>query len=92
MLNEDFLKSKYKKEEAEKIIELKNMLNEKFADESSLLLDSDDIAKIVIGLKLDAKSVCAALIFPFVKINKISVDELVDEELTMLVKMLIKCD
>lgn len=76
MIEASFLKNKYKPEEIESIKNLQVKLKENFPDENGLLVDSIDIARIVIGLKLDAKSVCAALIFPFVKNRLIAIDNL----------------
>ena len=68
MLDTAFLKNKYKPNEIEEIKNLQIKINDKFKEEKGLIADSVDIARIVIGLKLDSKSVCAALIFPFVKL------------------------
>ena len=113
MLDVAFLKKKYNNDEIEKIKLLQDKLSEKFSKEKSLLADCTDIAKIVIGLKLDSNSLCAALMFPFVKNDLITeaeieyystqrkseennpdfiFNELKDEEINLLVKMLIKCE
>lgn len=93
MISQSFLQSKYKSEEVERIIGIYTMLKEKFVDDS-ILKDCEEIVKIIIGLKLDEKSVCAGLIFPFVKAEKLDIKELniEDEELLMLINMLLKCE
>lgn len=92
MIEKSFLDQKYSKEEVEKIMNIQNNLMSRFSDDKQLLYDSKDIAKIVINLKLDANSVCSALIFPFAKKEKINIEEIEDGEVLSLVKMLLKCD
>ena len=75
MLDVAFLKNKYKTEEIDIIKNLQIKLKNKFENEKGIIIDSVDIARIVVGLKLDSKSVCAALIFPFVKNGLISEKE-----------------
>jgi len=94
MIDKSFLESKYKKDEVEKILKINNLITEKFSEEKELLKDCEEILKIIIGLKLDEKSVCAGLLFPFVKENKLTFEDIAsdDTELNMLLTMLIKCE
>lgn len=92
MIEKNFLSEKYSENEVEKIMNIQKMLNERFSDDKQLLYDSKDIAKIVINLKLDANSVCSALIFPFAKKDKLQVSEIEDSEVSSLISMLLKCD
>ena len=94
MIDKSFLESKYKKEEVERILKINSLIGEKFSEEKELIKDCEEILKIIIGLKLDEKSVCAGLLFPFIKDNRLTFEEVGtdDKELLMLLNMLIKCE
>lgn len=91
MIDEEFLKSKYN-DDYEKITHTQFMLSDRFSDEKELLEDSENIARLVINLKLDSRSVCASMIFPFLKAEKSSSDEFEDEEIKLLLELLQKCE
>ena len=90
MFDLDFLKSKYA-DDFVYIEKTQNLLKEKFSNTVEFA-DAKEIAELVIGLKLDAKSVCSAMIFPFIKNKKLSEDEFTDNEIHSLLLMLKKCD
>lgn len=90
MFDLEFLKSKYA-DEYLIIEETQNIIKEKFS-KTEEFSDAKDIAELVISLKLDAKSVCAGLIFPFVKTGKVQASDFSDKEINSLLTMLKKCD
>ena len=93
MLTKDELTKKYSEEETQIILDRLEGLENEFSNHVELLFYAKEIANIVISLKLDYQSVCAALIFPFAKNNLLSTDtELEDKELKTLVSMLLKCE
>ncbi len=62
MLDKKFLEKKYEEKEYCQIFETREQLL-KLAGNEKLLAEADELANLVVGLKLDASSVCAALIF-----------------------------
>lgn len=90
MIDIEFLKTKYS-DDYTNIEQTQKFLLEKFSNDIELK-DAEDIANLVIGLKLDSKSVCVALVFPFVKSKKLSVSDIKDKEVCLLLNMLEKCD
>ncbi|MBQ8451804.1 MAG: bifunctional (p)ppGpp synthetase/guanosine-3',5'-bis(diphosphate) 3'-pyrophosphohydrolase [Clostridia bacterium] len=93
MLQQNALKEKYGEKETDKIFKLIAFLssNEKFSQK--LIDDACDIAEIVIKLKLDSTSVCAALVFPYILKNLSFVEEFSnDSELYQILQSLLKCE
>ena len=102
MLSKEFLSSKYSDEQADLILKTyENLSKLKFDSSKKLIAYSEDVAETVIGLKLDADSVCAALIFPFANearrnpvaaeiINSADING--NKDIAVLVGMLSKCD
>lgn len=91
MIDEEFLKKKYI-DSYMSIFETQKMLQSRFADDKVTLCDSEEIAKLVINLKLDSKSVCAALLFPFIKKGSLELAEFEDKEISSLLSLLMKCE
>lgn len=93
MINEEFLKSKYSEDEAIRILKMKSYLKSKFGDSLGLLKQSDEIASLAVGLKLDENCVCAALVYPYLINKKLSSDNFEDEsELKELIKKIEQCE
>lgn len=92
-MRELLVNTKYSEEEKFKIKDTFNFLSNEFSSSAELLIEAKDIAKIIISLKLDASSVCAALVFPFVKNDMIKIEFFKnDKELETLINMLLKCN
>lgn len=90
IINENFLKDKYSKEETKQLIMLFESLKKEFKDEKSAIASAEEIAEIVIRLKLDVHSVSAAIIFPFAKLNNEAIAKFsTNKEVANLLEMLL---
>ena len=65
IINENFLKDKYSKEESKGLIQVFENLKKTYAEDVNAALDAEEITEVVVRLKLDANSACAAISFPF---------------------------
>ncbi len=93
IINDNFLKDKYSPEEVKFLIEMFNKLKLDFATEKSAILDAEEIAEILVRLKLDANSLCAAIIFPFAKLNEEHIEKYApNKEIKNILKMLLNCE
>ncbi len=93
MLDEKILAKKYSPEQTAKIMLVQNEVYKNFSGEKDLLEEAEEIAKIVISLKLDDGSVCASILFPFVKAGKLNPSDFSkDAELEKFLKLLLKYD
>lgn len=71
MIDKNFLSTKYDEKQTERILEtLSNLSKLQFAGSREILDEAEEVAKIIINLKLDADSVCAALIFPYASLAR----------------------
>lgn len=92
MINEDFLKSKYDEKECKHILFVRDELKTKIND-NTLLSVAEEIAEIVVGLKLDENSVCASMIFPYVLSEKVKIEDYNQQaEIQELLSKLKTCD
>ncbi len=90
IINENFLKDKYSKEETKQLIMLFESLKKEFKDEKSAIASAEEIAETVIRLKLDVHSVSAAIIFPFAKLNTEAIVKFsTNKEVANLLEMLL---
>lgn len=93
MLTENELTEKYSRHESQAILDMLSGLENEFSNHVELLSYAKETANIVISLKLDYQSVCAALVFPFVKNGLLQVEGISgDSELKTLVSMLLKTE
>lgn len=102
MFDKKFLMSKYDEEQVNLILSTReNLAKLQIQGLKQIFEITDEVASIVVGLKLDADSVCAALIFPFADLAKknpaaaaqINSTQTSDKkEVATLVGMLAKCD
>ena len=93
MFDEEALVKKYGKANANQILEVYKNLRLDFADKVNLIKDAEDMAAIIVGLKLDYVSVCASMIFPFILDNTHAVLRYQQNtELFQMLNMLLKCE
>ena len=89
----ELITQKYLENEASEINKVVDFINNKFSADVEFVHDAEEIANIIISLKLDASSVQASLLFPFAKAGKlVSEEHFWPAETDTLLKMLIKCD
>ena len=75
IINENFLKDKYSKDETKLLIDVFEKLKREYGLDKNAILDAEEIAEIVVRLKLDANSVCTAIIFPFAKLHTEAIEK-----------------
>ena len=93
IINENFLKDKYNKDEVAFLISMFEKLKKEYSTEKNAILDAEDIAEVLIRLKLDANSVCASLIFPFAKLNEEAIEKCSpNKEVKNILNMLLSCE
>ncbi len=89
----DIIIQKYSQEDAASMLKTLDYISKNLEKNEEILAEAEEIAKIVISLKLDASSVKAALLFPFAKTKLVELENLDEEsETKTLLKMLLKCD
>lgn len=90
IINENFLKDKYSKEETKLLISVFEKLRNEYALDKNAILDAEEITEIVVRLKLDANSVCTAIIFPFAKLHTEAIEKFSpNKEVTNILEMLL---
>ena len=93
MINENFLKDKYSKDETKGLISVFESLKKTFSAEKNAIFDAEEISEVLIRLKLDANSVCASIIFPFAKIDESSIEKFSpNKEVAKLLEMLLSVE
>ncbi len=102
MLNKTFLSSKYGEEQLALILKTQENLSKlSFNGCQNIFEFAEEVANIIINLKLDADSVCAALLFPYAEvarknseaaqqINALTTSD--KKDVAVLVGSLAKCD
>ena len=75
IINENFLKDKYSKDEAKVLIQVFENLRNAYAEDVNAALDAEEITEVVVRLKLDANSACASVIFPFAKLHTEAIEK-----------------
>ncbi len=102
MLNKTFLSSKYGEEQVALILKTQENLSKlSFNGCQNIFEFAEEVANIIINLKLDADSVCAALLFPYAEvarknseaaqqINALTTSD--KKDVAVLVGSLAKCD
>ena len=90
IINENFLKDKYSKEETKSLIGVFDSLRKEYAEDKNAILDAEEITEIVVRLKLDANSVCTAIIFPFAKLHTEAIEKFSpNKEVANILEMLL---
>lgn len=90
IINENFLKDKYSKEETKVLIGVFDKLRKEYAEDKNAILDAEEITEIVVRLKLDANSVCTAIIFPFAKLHTEAIEKFSpNKEVANILEMLL---
>lgn len=90
IINENFLKDKYSKEETKALIGVFDKLRKEYAEDKNAILDAEEITEIVVRLKLDANSVCTAIIFPFAKLHTEAIEKFSpNKEVANILEMLL---
>ena len=93
IINENFLKDKYSKEETKFLISVFDTLKKNYAEDKNAILDAEEIAEAVVRLKLDANSVCASIIFPFAKIHNETIEKFSpNSEIKNILEMLLSVE
>ena len=93
IINENFLKDKYSKEETKFLISVFDTLKKNYAEDKNAILDAEEIAEAVVRLKLDANSVCASIIFPFAKIHNDTIEKFSpNSEIKNILEMLLSVE
>ena len=93
IINENFLKDKYAKDEVKFLIGVFDKLKKEYAADKNAILDAEEITEIVVRLKLDANSVCAAIIFPFAKIHEDAIEKFSpNKEISNILNMLLSVE
>jgi GTP pyrophosphokinase len=93
MIQESVLKEKYGENDAKLILSVAKKLQEKQTFSKRAICDSEETANIVIGLSLDAESVCASLIFPYALENPEIVSEFAENsEIAKILAGLVKLE
>lgn len=93
IINENFLKDKYSKEESKGLIQVFENLKKTYAEDVNAALDAEEITEVVVRLKLDANSACAAIIFPFAKLHTEAIEKFApNKEIAKILEMLLSVE
>lgn len=93
IINENFLKDKYSKEESKLLISIFEKLKQEFKEDKNAALDAEEISEVVVRLKLDANSTCAAIIFPFAKLHTEAIEKFSpNKEVANILEMLLSVE
>lgn len=93
IINENFLKDKYSKDESKFLISVFDKLKKEYPSEKNAILDAEEIAEVVVRLKLDSNSVCSAIIFPFAKLSVEAIEKFSpNKEVSNILKMLLSVE
>ena len=93
IINENFLKDKYSKDEAKVLIQVFENLRNAYAEDVNAALDAEEITEVVVRLKLDANSACASVIFPFAKLHTEAIEKFApNKEVAKILEMLLSVE
>ena len=93
IINENFLKDKYTKDDAKELICVFEKLKKEYPENSTSVIDAEEIAEVVIKLKLDANSACAAIIFPFAELHAEAIEKFSpNKEVAKILEMLLSVE
>ena len=93
VINENFLKDKYSKDETKLLIQVFEKLKSEYSVDKNAMLDAEEITEIVVRLKLDANSVCASIIFPFAKLHIEAIEKFSpNKEIANILEMLLSVE
>ena len=69
MLNVNLINQSYGEQSGAKLLELYGLLTDS-CDDKKIIAESEDVVRVLVGLKLDIDSVCAGFAYPFVLKNE----------------------
>lgn len=93
IINDNFLKDKYNQDETHELIKVYENLKKAYPEDVNAIISAEEIAEVVVRLKLDANSVCASIIFPFVSEHNDAIEKFApNKEVLKILEMLLSVE